>query len=451
MKHRIRTVQPLPSYTRRKPLAGGKWGYYFEPPGWAVVPPAGDDRGPCPVGAEALGTDYDAAVQRVERVLLPLFHNWRTRGDIDLAPAAVTEGTLDWLFAAYRQSDKFGALDRKTKALHERGFALVGNYALKDGRRLGTVRLTQIDTTVVDPLYAKLLVTGGKRAGGPRRAGEEPLPGAAEHRERRTTINHAMKSCRRAWNVVRRKRSDLVPATNPFAKMELREVRRPTPTASYEDLQAAVAQADATGLPSLATALMVTWEWLQREEHIFTAFRLDHYRPKDHPDEVLIVHPKTGEEVWVPLFDEAGASLFPELMMRMDALKRDRIGQGPFFVRDWCDRSRRTPLPWATPKGGLDLVRKKSKAVLLGAELADDLSFTSFRHGGLTELGDADLTDTQIRALSRQTKAVLPRYVKKTQRQIIAGTRKRRALRPVAAEHDQEPGQLSFDQLMGGK
>ena len=25
---------PLPDYTRRKPLAGGRWGYYFTPPSW---------------------------------------------------------------------------------------------------------------------------------------------------------------------------------------------------------------------------------------------------------------------------------------------------------------------------------------------------------------------------------------------------------------------------------
>ena len=77
---------PLPDYTRRKPLAGGRWGYYFTPPSWALNPREGEDRGPCPVGCEALGTDYDAAVKRVERVLLPVFDSWRTRGLAELAP-----------------------------------------------------------------------------------------------------------------------------------------------------------------------------------------------------------------------------------------------------------------------------------------------------------------------------------------------------------------------------
>lgn len=76
--------------------------------------------------------------------------------------------------------------------------------------------------------------------------------------------------------------------------------------------------------------------------------------------------------------------------------------------------------------------REKTKAVLLAAGLRPELSFTSFRHGGFTELGDAELTDAQIRALSRQkTAKVVSGYVKRTQSQIIEGTHKRRATRPA--------------------
>ena len=114
---------PLPDYTRRKPLAGGRWGYYFTPPSWALKLREGDDRGPCPVTCEALGTDYDAAVRRVERVLLPLFDSWRTRGLTELAPQGPRKGTLDWLFAEYRGTLAYQKLGRKVRALHEAGFA----------------------------------------------------------------------------------------------------------------------------------------------------------------------------------------------------------------------------------------------------------------------------------------------------------------------------------------
>jgi len=428
-------VQPLPDYTRRKPLAGGQWGYYFEPPSWARKPPDNDDRGPCPVGAEQLGKDYAAAVERVENVLLPLFDSWRTRGIADLfPPKALRPGTLDWLFAAYRGSKRYKRLSRKMRLLHETGFGLVGNYLLKDGRKLGEVMLTSIDPDIVDQLYEKLLpMRAGDGRPVPSMRGGRPVikDGEPVFEERRTSVNHAMKSCRRAWNVGGRLHKAIVPAANPFAKMGLISSDGVVTAAEYEDLLAAVAQADAMGLSSLGTMLMVTWEWLQREEHIATAFELAHYRPKDHPNEVYVVHPKNGEAVWIPLFDKRGDELFPELMERMDAARRDRVGNGLFFVRDWVDRRAGVPLPWATPGANLRHMARKVREVLLGAGIDPAITFTSFRHGGLTELGDNELTDAEMRALSRHKSAkVLTKYVKRTQKQIIHGTRKRRAGRP---------------------
>ena len=61
------------------------------------------------------------------------------------------------------------------------------------------------------------------------------------------------------------------------------------------------------------------------------------------------------------------------------------------------------------------------------AGLPDELSFSSSRHGGPTEGGDADMTDREILAQSAQkTPKALPRYVKKTMKQIANGARKRR-------------------------
>jgi hypothetical protein len=448
MKRR-RTVQPLPDYTRRKPLAGGRWGYYFTPPTWALAPGEGDDRGPCPVGCEALGTDYAAAVARVETVLLRLFDSWRTRGAIDLVPDWPRRGTLDWVFAEYRTTGQFKKLGRKMRKLHNDGFALVADYVLKDGRRLGAVALADIDPGVVDPLYQKLLLKRDADGApvpllGPDGNSARDSDGTPLFVERRTTVNHAMKSCRRAWNVTMRLHRSIVPAANPFARMGLVASASTVTAATYGDLLAAVAQADAMGLPSLGTALMLTWEWLQREEHIFTAFMLPHYRPKDHPNEAYVVHPKNGEAVWIPLFDTQGNALFPELMERMDLAKKNRVGAGPFFVRDWIDKKAGVPLAWATAGGDLRHMSRNVKAILRAAELDAHITFTSFRHGGLTELGDSDLTDAQIRALSRHKSAkVLTRYVKRTERQIIDGTIKRRASRQAAGAPGIPPNSTS--------
>jgi hypothetical protein len=172
----------------------------------------------------------------------------------------------------------------------------------------------------------------------------------------------------------------------------------------------------------------MTWGWWQREEAVFSVFDVTHYRPKERPNAVRILHPKTNEELWVPLFDDAGVPLYPELMAELDAIQRERIG-GLMLCRDWGDRR-----PWPTwPRPDhVDLTHRsrKVKQIIRAAGLRDELTFTSFRHGGLTEAGDAELTDAQIRAQSRHTSSkVLSRYVKRTMKQVAAGAKKRRVVR----------------------
>ena len=58
-----RSALPSPRYVLRKPLKNC-WGYFFNVPTWAR-------RSGCPVKNEPLGTDYAAAVERAETVLLP--------------------------------------------------------------------------------------------------------------------------------------------------------------------------------------------------------------------------------------------------------------------------------------------------------------------------------------------------------------------------------------------
>ena len=399
----MKSALPLPRYVLRKPIKSGGWRYFFNPPSWAR-------KAGCPVGNEPLGDDYDAAVQRAETVLLPAFDSWRSGGGTDTPVAGVAKpGTLDWIFAEYRADRRYTALDVRTKRNHEVGFRLVGQYIMKDGRRLGDVSLAAINTAVADTLYAKLLV-------------------ADDGRERRTTINHAMKSCRRAWNLASRRNPGKVPMVNPFSKMGLRSSDRETPTASHDELQVFRAKAIDMGHPSLATAALIGWEWLQREKDIFASFDVSHYRPKERPNAVRVVHVKTGEENWIPLFDDAGVPLYPELMLELDAIKRERIG-GLMLRRDWGER---LPWPtWPTPdEVDLTHMSRKVKAIIIAAGLRRELTFTSFRHGGFTEAADADLSDAEMRAAGRHKSAkVLPTYAKRTMRQVETGAKKRRAMR----------------------
>jgi hypothetical protein len=46
----------------------------------------------------------------------------------------------------------------------------------------------------------------------------------------------------------------------------------------------------------------------------------------------------------------------------------------------------------------LTLMSRRVKEIIRAAGLRDELTFTSFRHGGFTEAADADLSDAEIRA-----------------------------------------------------
>ena len=409
-----------PRYTTRKWLEGQRrWAWYFTVPSWARK------RG-CPIKDVALGVDRDVAWDHAEEVLLPQFDSWRTAGMSDLVEVRGALGSFDWMIAIYKGHKTYRDLSEGQKRNHERGFSMVADYVLTKGARAGTrigiQPLSDISTKLVDALFEALLVVV-----------EKDKDGNEIQRERKTTVNAAMKSCRRAWNIAYRQEPTIVPKDNPFSKMGLDETSKPNIAATYEQLKAFVAKADEIGRSSIGTAAMITWEWLQRSEHIFKAFEVGHYRPKERPDAVCIVHPKTGKEVWWPLFDPEQSErvpLFPELMARLDEIKRSRIG-GLMLVRDWKDDKEGHPLPWPTgKKGDITYMRHEVKRIMAAAGLPASLSFTSFRHGGLTETGDADMTDREILAQSAQTTAkVLPRYVKKTMRQVANGARKRRAAR----------------------
>lgn len=408
--HPPRSALPLPRYVERKYTKAG-WAYFFH-----VT--SRDKKAGCPLDNEALGLDYDAAVKRAETILLPAFDAWRSGDRQTAQPSAIAAvGTLDWMFAEYRADRRYTKLDPGSKRNHENGFKLVGGYLLKDGTRLGARRLALIDTSITDALYEALLPIKDEKGN---------VIG-----ERRTTVNHAMKSCRRAWNITARRNPGKLPPVNPFAQMGLRSSDRETPTATYEELVAFRTKAKEMGLHSLATAALIGWEWLQREVDIFATFDVSHYRPKERPTMVRVVHEKTKEESWVPLFTDEGTPVYPELMAELDAIKRERIG-GLMLVRDWGSKG-----PWPTwPKPDhpdFTHLSRKVKEVIRAAKLRDELSFTSFRHGGFTESGDAELTDREIMAQGRhKSPKVLPKYVKRTARQVTTGALKRRVARTKA-------------------
>lgn len=375
-----------------------------------------------------------AAIDRVANLLLPAFDSWRSGGLTDMAPASPVQGTFDWLVCVFKTHQKWRDVDHKTRRLYEQGLALFANHELKDGSRVGSKQLSAFSKGFVDAVYAKLLVVERKEANG-----------NTITRERRRFANAAMTACRRAWFVGQRAEETRVPAINPFSRMGLKSRApghpvRETPTARWDELVAFRLAARKLGFYSIGTAALLTWEWLQREEHVFGTFEIAHYRPEERPDSVRIVHPKNGEEAWWPLFDESGAPLFPELMAELDAIK-ERFGAGLAFRRDHPHRKSCVPLPWITPRKDLRYLRFVVKRIISAAGLRNELSFTSFRHGGFTEGADRDLTDAELRTAGRHRSThQLPTYAKRTRKQLIAASQKRRLQRSRAAPLDDQIG-----------
>ena len=104
-----------------------------------------------------------------------------------------------------------------------------------------------------------------------------------------------------------------------------------------------VAAADATGGQSIGAAAMIAFFWLQREVDIIGRLSWSHYRPSDAPHVARIIHHKTGEVVDLPLYDDDGTALWPDIMDRLDASDR----HGTLIVtRDTADRFKGVGLPW---------------------------------------------------------------------------------------------------------
>ncbi|MCC8963839.1 site-specific integrase [Bradyrhizobium sp. Pear76] len=389
-----------PDYMEAKQTASGLR-YYWNAPSWAR-------KRDYPITSEALGTDYGAAKARCDEFLNPAFDSWRTGGATDdfRRPRAIV-GSFDWLVAAYRSSKKFTNRPARTQASYDRALNDVAGYSLKDGRRFGALHIKSIDAHAVDRLYEKLKVGSN---------------GKTRHR----SALLSMTVCKRAWDVAHRAHPTVVPTANPFKGLEIEYEPKQNRAATLPELIQFVTAADADGTPSLGTAAMIAFYWLVREEDIFGRFAWSDYRPADRQDHVLAWHHKNRktEKVAVPLFDTDGTALWPEMTARLEVAKRT----GTLVVmRDNADRRKKVHLPWMTGgRNPMRYVQAEVRRICRLAGLPDDITFTTFRHGGHTDGANSGLTDAQMRALGgHKSTAALLRYAKETDAQRQIAGRKR--------------------------
>ena len=358
----------LPAYVQvHKRAAGGK-AYYWVRPKWAS-PPAERHGKRCPVESTPLGTDVAGAITRAT-ALNAAFKEWREGAAPRMAP-----GSVEWLFAWYRGLEKFKALRHTTRTGYQLAMNMVEAMPMKAGL-LGTRQAKAVDATAADTLYRKARELRGERQ-----------------------ASYMMQVCRLVWNQGVRHNKATGLKENPFAGMGIKAssgAGRGNRAATRAEYDAYRAAARAMGRQSMATAAAICFEACQRvydafgfedpDGRISRGVRWGSYVPRER---IGLVQSKTGNVVDIPLVDRIegeDVELYPELEAEID-----RAGRGDdasLIVLD--ERTGKTYTK--------DYMNKLHRRIRTKAGLPADLKFTSFRHGGITEIGDSGSDD--VRAVS---------------------------------------------------
>lgn len=346
---------------RAKKLTNGTTAFYWQPPDWAR-PPARRNGRVCPVGAEALGSNLAEAIAAAE-TRNAAFDDWRNGSEPTHA-----KGSVAWLFGWYRGLKRFKELTHKTRRDYIRAMDLVAGFSMKNGK-FGVRSAAKVDGEAADKLYEKLQSKGER------------------------TASYAMQVCRLVWNqAVRHKRTTGV-TDNPFSKMGIGSTAagstRATSRAEY-DLYRKMAHD--LGFHSMAVAAALCFELCQRVWDAFgyadpdgrkvRGIKWEDYRPGKS---ISLKQSKTDELVPIPLIvagpDGELDRLYPELEDELAGIER---GTG-VIVRE--ERN-----------GRIYTERRVStvhRLICNSAGLPKEMKFTGFRHGGITEIGDAGEADVR--------------------------------------------------------
>lgn len=427
--------RPLPRFVIPKPV-GSRTRYYW------TLPSYYRNQG-CTLHKEhdcALGDDYEAACARA-KTLNGLFDDWdlMRRGEPPRPKEELAVGTVDWLFKTYKGSNDWKErVSPRTAPDHERTMQLVADIRGKSGERIGDKSILAITPGAADKLYAKVRET-------PIRKGKKERPRTAEK---------VVAVCRHAWRVVYRlhpglfikpQSADDVRAQvwNPWEGVAMRRRKKASkPAATRDEVYSFAWGALARGHADAAAAAVICFEWLQRPENVLAGYvTWNDYRGPRAPTQIRIEHHKTGEMVLHPLEEASGGArtLFYEEAEAVLA-KVPRLGLGIVMrARKGKDAQRWDNMSMAR------LVRA------LRDELGLPSTFTldACRHGGMTELEEAELTDGQGRALSAHKSKAYEGYAKRTEKRALAATRKRYAHRlALDAERQAEISETPVPQAL---
>jgi integrase len=390
----------LPRHVIDKALASGKTAFYYN------VPTKYRALG-CPIANEPLGFDYGEMTKRA-KTLNGVFDEWdqQRKGMPVTSPIVPKYGTVDWLFREYKLSNAYlEKVAQRSRANYEWAMReICGTLTLK-GDRVGDRLVKSITPRAADKLYARFITSDkGKRL----RTGEK------------MTI-----LCRKAWRVVHRLFPEEFPkdVPNPWQGVTMKtRVKRKKPAVTRDQVYAFAEGCTEHGEVEAAAVAVICFEWLQRPENVIAGhIKWNGYRnPKPT---IRVEHHKTGEAVDHPLEetlpDGSVVKFYPDAEDVLTKLPRRGISMVLREVED----GKFKPFAFSTMQHIVQRMRKK-----LG--LPSTFTFDACRHGGMTELEEAELTEGQGRALSaHRTSQAYAGYAKRTEARVLAATRKRHAHR----------------------
>ena len=407
----------LPRHVIHKKLASGHTGYYYNVP--TVY-----RRLQCPVRNEPLGTDYSVACQRAS-TLNGLFDEWdqSRRGMPVAVPSSPRVGSVDWLLREYKQTKAFTEkVAPRSRRDYEWAMRELANIVTKVGDRVGDRPIKAITSRGADKIYE--ILTSGPN--GPRLR----------------TAEKVVTLCRKAWRVVHRlypnEFDKAVP--NPWLGVTLKtRVKLVKPAVTRHQVYQFAYGCIGRGEPECAAAAVICFEWLQRPENVIAGhIKWSGYRTGLKPT-IRIEHHKTGAIIDHPLEEilEDGSVIrfYEEAERILSHLSRRGI---PMILREVED-GKFKPYSFSGMQKVVQRMRKE-----IG--LPNYFTLDACRHGGMTELEEAELTDGQGRALSaHKTKQSYAGYAKKTEPRILAATRKRhahRAANQTATSIQNEAGEV---------
>jgi hypothetical protein len=360
----------LPRYMRGKKLASGKTAYFWEAPTWARPQKSGDGStvpamrhgAPCPVESQPLGSDLPKALEKADAIN-GIFDSWM-RGE----KRELTQGTVQWLFAWYRQQERFTSKAAKTRRDYHAIMDRICEEPMKTGT-FGQRYVKSIDAEVADKLYGRFK-NKGIRMGA-----------------------YAMQVCRLVWTWALRHHKTTGVTENPFRRMSIEsgavDGNRPTSRTEYNLYRETARK---MGFQSMATAAALTFELCPRVWDVFGFVDGDGDKRRGlvwgdyQPGESFTIRQskKHGKKVVIPLYevvDRKKIYLYPELEEELKCTPRS----GVLIVVE-----ERTGLPY--PLRHMSTVHRK---ICEEAGLPKKMTFTGFRHGGITELGDAGAEDVR--------------------------------------------------------